>query len=253
MIFRREVYIRVILAHAIPLVGVLLGQWDFLAFVFAYWAETYIISLVLAYIFLLLRKVNAGESGLTVPLIRFLVGVATFTVIQLALLALLLKAVSTFLSPGRQASLIELFHLFIAHVSQFNFVIYALVPICITTAFELSRYVFSQAYREGAVAAKAVEDILWRIFVHFILIISLAIRVSEGVVDSVVIVLGFFIIKAGMELYVYKGRTSPDSDLGQMFSDLLPSGIVSDIESAKKRRELTKTRIKNMKRKRRSR
>jgi hypothetical protein len=244
----KEVYIRVILAHAIPLIGVLLGQWDFLAFIFAYWAETYIISLVLAYTFLLLRKVNEGESGLTVPLTHFLVGIAIFTVIQLALLALLLKSVSVFLSPGRQASLVDLFRLFIAHISQYNFLIYALVPICISIAFDLSRYVFSQAYRQKNIAAKAVEDILWRMFVHCILIVTMAIRVSEGVADSVVIVLGFFIVKAALELYVYKGRTSPGSELGQMLSELLPSGVVADIVRAKKRPKSNRMRFKKRRR-----
>lgn len=236
MSIHREVYIRVVLAHAIPLVGVLLGQWDFLAFVFAYWAETYVISLVLTYIFLLLKKVKAGESGLDVPLTRFLAGMAVFTAIQLVLLALLLKSVSSFLSPGRQAPLADLFQLFIAHISQYNFLIYALAPICISIAFDLSRYVFSRAYREKNVAAKAVEDILWRIFVHCILIVTMAIRVSEGVVDSVVIVLGFFVVKAGVELLVYKERTSPGSELGQMFSGLIPSEVVADTGRTNKRR-----------------
>jgi hypothetical protein len=247
----KEVYVRVILAHAIPLVGVLLGQWDFLAFVFAYWAETYVISLVLAYIFLLLRKANRGGTGLAVPLTHFLIGVLIFTVVQLALLALLLKSVSAFLLPGRRASLVELFNLFLDHISQFNFVIYALAPICINITFDLSRYVFSRAYEQRNTVVIAVEDILWRILVHCALIVTMAIKVSEGVVDSVVIVLGFFAIKAAAELVVYKERTSSESRLTDLLKDLIPSGVVSEIETAKKKRNFSRTRFRKRKRRQR--
>jgi hypothetical protein len=236
----REVYARIILAHAIPLVGVLLGQWDFLALIFAYWVETYIICLVLTYIFLLMRKVMVRANGLAVPLNSFLIGFAIFTVIQLVLLALLLKAVAAFLSPGRsEAPLTDLFRLFLVHISQFNFLVYAFIPICLTTGLNLLGYISSKAYRQSAVAAKAVEDLLWRIFIHFILILALAIKVSKGVVDSLVIVLGFFLSKAVVELLIYKERRTKGSEASKFFEDLLPAKVFSDIERAQKSGGLT--------------
>ena len=246
-----EVYIRVILVHAIPLVGVLNGQWDFLAFVFAYWAETYIFSLVFTYLFLLLNKVYRREPGLRVSPIAFLFGIAFFTVLHLGTLAALLKSVSAFLSPGRRASLVELFHLFLIHIMKYNFVVYALVPICINIAFDLSRHVLSQAYRQKTLAAKALHDILWRIFIHCLLIVALALKVSEGVADSVVIVLGFFVIKAMVELMIYKERRTPGSELGEMFDELIPYEKEADAKRTFKRRGFRGHRAKQRHRRRR--
>ena len=191
----RKVYIPLYIATLIPMFGVLFAKWSVAGYLFSYWVETYIISLaVICHYFL---EVITGERdrGMRRAVTHLLVGFMAVSAVLLAVLALLLKSISWKMWPGESIPLVDLFQLFLSHITQYNFFLYAVLPVCINVAIHIGQYIFNNAYRKSSLAGEVFADLGVRFILQGFIIVWVALYTEAKQMAMM-----FFVLKVLVEV-----------------------------------------------------